>query len=697
MSIKLRKILVFSALMLGILSMASLAIRGSLVPRSVPEIESYEPWDKELVEFVADMPVQEGGRLKPFSTWAAFRMYGIHSKRKIKVKVQGKTLEITPTEWMLDCIFRPKVAHTLPSFRIEDAQVATALKIKTGEFTDSIGKKTIKKRRDLYSFNEIVNDDFISQWQQYSLKQATEAKTARVPKGIDLHKSNLLASISDYHRQTRWLEMTEAVHAGMQKVLEESEKTQQQMSAEMLESMPKFFAMKQLEHWLTQSFSQDQKIAEQARQQWQDFLVVDLAMLPSENAKDSKWISYPAEMKHKFLNQETTEKDQRRLAEATKDWLRWIELKSLYEKGDQQALLQGFKQYRENVETILKKRGENLEKVNSEITYYNRNYYAYAFGFYFLGCLLMIFLLPSPQSLYGTVLGYASLAFALLATGYVLSGVVHRSLIMGRYPLGNLYDTILLITGVAVLVLLFMEIFSRKKVCVAAAVTLGLFGMFLANRFEVGDGADNMKPLAAVLNSNYWLATHVTTISIGYAGGLIAAMLSTFYLMARLTGIDNKDKNFRRLMTRMAYGAACFTLFFSLVGTVLGGVWANDSWGRFWGWDPKENGALMIVLWYLAILHARLAGYVKEWGLHIVMVLGANVVAFSWWGVNFLATGLHNYGFASGGEGEKWLNIYYLLNIGIAVVAFGFAWYEKEAKKLKNQTNREKKVQGSEE
>jgi ABC-type transport system involved in cytochrome c biogenesis permease subunit len=92
----------------------------------------------------------------------------------------------------------------------------------------------------------------------------------------------------------------------------------------------------------------------------------------------------------------------------------------------------------------------------------------------------------------------------------------------------------------------------------------------------------------------------------------------------------------------------CLTLFLSLVGTVLGGIWANYSWGRFWGWDPKENGALLIVLWTLAILHARLGGYLREWGLHLAAIFTAIVVTFSWWHVNFLGVGLHNYGFTAG-------------------------------------------------
>ena len=92
----------------------------------------------------------------------------------------------------------------------------------------------------------------------------------------------------------------------------------------------------------------------------------------------------------------------------------------------------------------------------------------------------------------------------------------------------------------------------------------------------------------------------------------------------------------------------CFGLLFSLVGTILGGLWANDSWGRFWGWDPKENGALMIVFGNLIILHARLGGYIKEFGLAMLALLTGAVIAFSWWHVNLLGVGLHSYGFTSG-------------------------------------------------
>ena len=98
----------------------------------------------------------------------------------------------------------------------------------------------------------------------------------------------------------------------------------------------------------------------------------------------------------------------------------------------------------------------------------------------------------------------------------------------------------------------------------------------------------------------------------------------------------------------MVYGVVCFAIFFSLVGTVLGGLWADDSWGRFWGWDPKENGAMMIVLWNAIILHARWGKLVRDYGTAVLAIVGNVVTAWSWFGVNELKAGLHSYGFAEG-------------------------------------------------
>jgi cytochrome c biogenesis factor len=94
----------------------------------------------------------------------------------------------------------------------------------------------------------------------------------------------------------------------------------------------------------------------------------------------------------------------------------------------------------------------------------------------------------------------------------------------------------------------------------------------------------------------------------------------------------------------MIYAIICFATLFSFVGTVLGGIWADQSWGRFWGWDPKENGALIIVLWNILILHARMGGMVRERGLANLAIFGNIVTTWSFFGTNMLGVGLHSYG-----------------------------------------------------
>jgi ABC-type transport system involved in cytochrome c biogenesis permease subunit len=224
---------------------------------------------------------------------------------------------------------------------------------------------------------------------------------------------------------------------------------------------------------------------------------------------------------------------------------------------------------------------------------------------------------------------------------------------MERPPVGNLYDTVIFIATTGVIFCLLVELMSRKRFALGLAPIMGTMLILLARRYELGDASDHFNPLVAVLDSNFWLATHVITISLGYSAGLLSAFLSLVYVLIRGLNLDGGDKDLRRSLSKAVYGCICLTVFLSLVGTVLGGIWANYSWGRFWGWDPKENGALMIVLWTLGILHARLGGIIKEWGLHLASLFTACVVAFSWWHVNFLGVGLHNYGF-TGKAGIIW-------------------------------------------
>jgi ABC-type transport system involved in cytochrome c biogenesis permease subunit len=190
--------------------------------------------------------------------------------------------------------------------------------------------------------------------------------------------------------------------------------------------------------------------------------------------------------------------------------------------------------------------------------------------------------------------------------------------------------------------------------------------MFAANRFMALDARDTMPTLEAVLITNFWLATHVVIVTLGYSATFVAGLLAVLYVVL---GFFTKTlaREAAQSLSKMVYGIVCFAALFSFVGTVLGGIWADQSWGRFWGWDAKENGALMIVLWNAIFLHARWGGIARERGL-MALALGGNIVtAWSWFGVNMLGIGLHAYGFMS--AAFNWLLIFVASQLVLVALA----------------------------
>ncbi|MCG3177796.1 MAG: Cytochrome c biogenesis protein CcsA [Phycisphaerae bacterium] len=238
-------------------------------------------------------------------------------------------------------------------------------------------------------------------------------------------------------------------------------------------------------------------------------------------------------------------------------------------------------------------------------------------------------------------------AFWLLALTMVVHtlGLAARIYMQGRPPVTNLYSSAIFIGwGVTVLALILEVLFRNAIGSVAAAFT-GFCTLLIAQNLSV-DG-DTMATLQAVLATNFWLATHVVCVTLGYATTYLAALLAVIYILGGVFTTAIRGKLAADL-SRMIYGTICFALFFSFIGTVLGGIWADQSWGRFWGWDPKENGALIIVIWNALILHARWDGMVRRRGLAVLTVFGIVVTTWSWFGVNQLGVGLHSYGFRAG-------------------------------------------------
>ncbi|MEO0448471.1 MAG: cytochrome c biogenesis protein CcsA, partial [Verrucomicrobiota bacterium] len=285
-----------------------------------------------------------------------------------------------------------------------------------------------------------------------------------------------------------------------------------------------------------------------------------------------------------------------------------------------------------------------------EIKLYDQKPISNAKVFFIAGFLLMLVSWARPSSLFGKLTATGGLWFGIFGTFALIYGMMLRSQIRGWAWVTNLYETFLFIALGGFIFGVLFEFFSKRKNRIAISVGLFLpaLCLLLAGQFEKLDPSDTLPPLVAVLRSNFWLTTHVLTITLGYAAGLLASFVSMIWIFGKIFRLNTDDKRTYRDITQMAYGIILFSLLFSLIGTVLGGIWANYSWGRFWGWDPKENGALMIVLWTLLILHARLGGYIRDLGIHACSIVLGTIIGFSWFGVNALGVGLHSYGFAAG-------------------------------------------------
>ena len=258
-------------------------------------------------------------------------------------------------------------------------------------------------------------------------------------------------------------------------------------------------------------------------------------------------------------------------------------------------------------------------------------------------------------------------AFYLLLLTLVVHtfGLGSRMYLQGRPPVTKVYSSAIFIGWGTVIIGLILERIFKDGIGAASAAAIGFITLIIAHHLA-GSG-DTLEMLQAVLDTNIWLATHVVSITIGYSAMFFAGMLAIIYVLRTLFG--SMSKQAADSLTRMVYGVVCFATLFSFVGTVLGGIWADQSWGRFWGWDPKENGALLIVLWCAVILHARWGGYIRQRGLMAMALVGNIITSFSWFGVNMLGVGLHSYGFMN--KAVPWLAgfiIFNLLLIGICIL-----------------------------
>ena len=286
----------------------------------------------------------------------------------------------------------------------------------------------------------------------------------------------------------------------------------------------------------------------------------------------------------------------------------------------------------------------DLSTLAREVRFYSLHPFAKAWMLYGLAFVVMLLVtLFNSINFYWGAIGIFSTG--LLIHGY---GFWERMQIAGRPPVTNMYESVIWVGfGISAIALLF-EFIYRAKYYLLAAAPLSIVCLILADSLPaILD--PTIKPLVPVLRDNFWLSIHVPTITLSYASFALALGLGHIILANYLFAPNNKKRI--RSLAKWNYGVLQVGVLLLTTGIILGGIWAHFSWGRFWGWDPKETWALIALMCYVVPLHGRLVGWLADFGMAVTSVVAFNAVLMAWYGVNFvLGTGLHSYGFGTGGS-----------------------------------------------
>ncbi len=597
--------------------------------------ESREPWSQEITNEVARWPIQHGGRVKPFQTFAGFLMLKANGRRTLEIEDE----KLGPVVWALDFMFYPEIAKQYRCIHVPNAEVLTGIGFDTTEF----------RRSDRYSFSQL---EPVLPALFESARNTTQAKPEAkdwtlverqtVQLMQDIREMEVLLYSMDSARYSFGLSTVEELSAifgqdpgpGYSPILSHIDEMAVLTDRDNLMALPDdrrpavVEALRKLQEDLIRSL---------------DISSMGYSWFPPEEVVVTAenlpviWTTSSEVIQDALVMKETEER-----------------AKALYSLEQLPYLIDNraeFLTHATHFGSILRDLAaihNSGRHISTEVSFYNMDYFLKALVIFLFGFIVSCLGWLVPQS---RTPNKVTWVMSLTGVTFLIVGVAIRCIIQGRPPVTTLYETILFITGCCVLTALVLEYFDRRNIALTVSTFIGALGCFLSNRYELKEAVtagDTMPSLVAVLDTNFWLSTHVTTVTLGYAAGLLAAAIAHVWIFSKLFGIKKSDPGYYKSLSRMVYGTLCFGLFFSIVGTILGGIWANYSWGRFWGWDPKENGALMICLAELIILHLRMGGYIRDRGVHVLSVANAMIIAFSWWGVNLLGVGLHSYGFTDG-------------------------------------------------
>ena len=599
---------------------------------------------KDLSE--KNIPIQEQGRIKPLDTYARNQALAFYGKRKIKHE------EISAIDWMIDLFIHPEKGLEQKIFNVRSPDIVNALDL---EWTNNFHKYSyseifpgIQNQLPLISniFDKEEEDRDLFENQLVELYQNI-MKYRQIASSL----SCLLPMFTVYDPET-----AEKLHIEPGQFTSYAHIMSHRGS---LFNVSQNILTKSEESW-TENEREVALLLYNLQQTSLDEFAQALKIIPP--AKDDTtrlWIS-PWEL----LDGREIEPHQDRIMKSMEAYL-----VARYDNNSG-AMSDALKSYRTG---LLSSPGDRVKfSILEKETWLNKaNLFTLSLVFYLFGFILLgISWMVQPILL-------KNVAYGSLISGFMFHtyGIYLRMVIMSRPPISTLYETVIFVGFVIVLLSVVIEYLRKDGLGIFIGSVSGSMLHYVG--FGYAADGDTLEMLVAVLNSNFWLATHVTTIILGYGTSLMAGLIGHLYLIEKIR-VPNNSKRLKSIYDNM-FGVTLIALFFTLFGTILGGIWADQSWGRFWGWDPKENGALLIVLWQLMMVHMRLSGLAKADRFALGMVLNNIVVIMAWFGVNLLSIGLHSYGFASGIA----VNIV-LFTVFELVTGFGtYYWARSKGKNIK--------------
>lgn len=543
------------------------------------------------------VPVLVNGRIKPLDTVARTSLLSLQGRQRL-VTPDGRSL--APAEWLADVLFAPAKADTYRCLLIENHEVLDLLGMKP---EDGDGGKRFSYGQLRDKLPELEKQARLADGVEQALRTPFQKQVVtvrdRVILFLQLKTSVQMPDTTDFLTELQQFE--KALPAGITAILakQKGEAHNPDAVKVMKEMADRFSYMEQLAY---------------------------LHMVPpaADDTDPTHWRPVGPTLLDSFgtARVDTTVMDFARLGHAWRN-----------------SDAAGFNRITLSLHDQLTQRfAPQMQKSDVEARFNAAQPFYSSMSLYVLAFLLaVISWLKWPQEL-------GRGAFWLLALAWVATtvGIATRMWLEGRPPVTNLYSSALFIGWGAVGLCLVLEKIYRNGVGSTAGGAVGFATLLIAHHLSLS--GDTLEMMRAVLDSNFWLGTHVVTVTIGYSATYLAGFLAIIYIF-RGVFTRTLDQATADALSRMVYGIVCFATLFSLIGTVLGGIWADQSWGRFWGWDPKENGALIIVLWNAVILHARWGGIVRARGLMTMAVFGNIVTSWSWFGTNMLGVGLHSYGF----------------------------------------------------